>query len=310
MASPRARTARASSRRRRAARPAGGVRQRPALRLRAPALGARAAQDAAVAALERAGHPVVRIELRRRIRPGAGVLPLGDRRRRWPARCSGINPFNQPDVEAAKVAARKLTADYESTGTLPAETPFSRRGRSRCSPTRRTPPRSTGRRRTTGASRSCAAHLGRLTGRLLRAARLRRDERGERARAAGHPRSACATRGGWRRGWGSGPRFLHSTGQGYKGGPDSGVFLQITCDDARDLPVPGQTYTFGVVKAAQAGAISRCWPSATGVRCGCTWDGICRARSARYRPRCGQRSRSEWIIHVICRAVARQPRPP
>jgi len=51
---------------------------------------------------------------------------------------------------------------------------------------------------------------------------------------------------------GFGPRFLHSTGQGYKGGPNSGVFLQITCDDAEDLPVPGQKYTFGVVKAAQA----------------------------------------------------------
>jgi transaldolase/glucose-6-phosphate isomerase len=51
---------------------------------------------------------------------------------------------------------------------------------------------------------------------------------------------------------GFGPRFLHSTGQAYKGGPNSGVFLQITCDDADDLPVPEQKYTFGVVKAAQA----------------------------------------------------------
>jgi len=51
---------------------------------------------------------------------------------------------------------------------------------------------------------------------------------------------------------GFGPRFLHSTGQAYKGGPNTGVFLQITCDDASDLPVPGQKYTFGVVKAAQA----------------------------------------------------------
>jgi hypothetical protein len=51
---------------------------------------------------------------------------------------------------------------------------------------------------------------------------------------------------------GFGPRFLHSTGQAYKGGPNSGVFLQITCDDANDLQVPGQKYTFGVVKAAQA----------------------------------------------------------
>jgi hypothetical protein len=51
---------------------------------------------------------------------------------------------------------------------------------------------------------------------------------------------------------GFGPRFLHSTGQAYKGGPGTGVFLQITADDAQDLPVPGQRYSFGVVKAAQA----------------------------------------------------------
>ena len=51
---------------------------------------------------------------------------------------------------------------------------------------------------------------------------------------------------------GFGPRFLHSTGQAYKGGPNSGVFLQITCEDGADLAVPGQTYSFGVVKAAQA----------------------------------------------------------
>ena len=49
-----------------------------------------------------------------------------------------------------------------------------------------------------------------------------------------------------------GPRFLHSTGQAYKGGPDSGVFLQITADDAKDLPVPGQKASFGIIKAAQA----------------------------------------------------------
>jgi transaldolase/glucose-6-phosphate isomerase len=51
---------------------------------------------------------------------------------------------------------------------------------------------------------------------------------------------------------GFGPRFLHSTGQAYKGGPNSGVFLQITCDDDADLPAPDQRFTFGVIKAAQA----------------------------------------------------------
>jgi transaldolase/glucose-6-phosphate isomerase len=51
---------------------------------------------------------------------------------------------------------------------------------------------------------------------------------------------------------GFGPRFLHSTGQAYKGGPNTGVFLQVTCDDAEDLPIPGRQYTFGIVKEAQA----------------------------------------------------------
>ena len=51
---------------------------------------------------------------------------------------------------------------------------------------------------------------------------------------------------------GFGPRFLHSTGQAYKGGPNSGVFVQVTSDPARDLPVPGEKYSFGVVEAAQA----------------------------------------------------------
>ena len=51
---------------------------------------------------------------------------------------------------------------------------------------------------------------------------------------------------------GFGPRYLHSTGQAHKGGPNSGVFLMITCDDPEDLPVPGQRYTFGTIKRLQA----------------------------------------------------------
>ena len=51
---------------------------------------------------------------------------------------------------------------------------------------------------------------------------------------------------------GFGPRFQHSTGQAYKGGPNTGVFLQITCDDPADIAVPGHSFSFGVVKAAQA----------------------------------------------------------
>ena len=72
------------------------------------------------------------------------------------------------------------------------------------------------------------------------------EERLQKVRHAVRDKKHVAT------GLGFGPRFLHSTGQAYKGGPNSGVFLQVTCDDAVDLPVPEQKYTFGVVKAAQA----------------------------------------------------------
>ena len=51
---------------------------------------------------------------------------------------------------------------------------------------------------------------------------------------------------------GFGPRFLHSTGQAYKGGPNTGVFVPVTCDEAKDIPLPGRRLSFGVVKAAQA----------------------------------------------------------
>lgn len=51
---------------------------------------------------------------------------------------------------------------------------------------------------------------------------------------------------------GFGPRFLHSTGQAYKGGPNSGVFIQITADAQNDLQIPGRSLSFGVVEAAQA----------------------------------------------------------
>jgi hypothetical protein len=51
---------------------------------------------------------------------------------------------------------------------------------------------------------------------------------------------------------GFGPRFLHSTGQLHKGGPNDGVFLQITCEDKQDLPIPGEQYSFGTLKRAQA----------------------------------------------------------
>src|SRR5262249_17882882 len=81
------------------------------------------AQDAAIGTIEQAGHPVIRIALEQPDCLGEGVFP-------WEVPTAvagaimGINPFDQPDVESAKIAARALTAEYEARGSLPAETPM------------------------------------------------------------------------------------------------------------------------------------------------------------------------------------------
>lgn len=211
--------------------------------------GADAAQDAAVDALAAAGHPVVRISV-------SDLYNLGQEMFRWEFATAvagsilGINPFNQPDVEASKVATRKLTSEYEKNGSLPAETPFFEADgvalftdEENCAALQ-------------PADRSLAgylkAHLDRIGAgdyfALLGYIQMNQghEDALTAMRVTVRDRKKVATCLGF------GPRFLHSTGQAYKGGPNSGVFLQVTCDDPADLPVPGQKYTFGVVKAAQA----------------------------------------------------------
>jgi transaldolase/glucose-6-phosphate isomerase len=207
--------------------------------------------DVSVAALEDAGQPVVRISV-------ADIYDLGQEFFRWEIATAaagsiiGINPFDQPDVEASKVATKKLTEEYERSGALPAETPFFEAIGIKLFADER----NTNDLRATATDRSLSgyvnAHLDRLQAGdyfgLL--AYLEMNDKHETAlqsaRHAVRDRKRVATCLGF------GPRFLHSTGQAYKGGPNTGVFLQITCDDADDLPVPGQKYTFGIVKAAQA----------------------------------------------------------
>jgi transaldolase / glucose-6-phosphate isomerase len=165
----------------------------------------------------------------------------------------GINPFDQPDVEASKIATRKLTAEYEKTGTLPAETPiFSGEGIELFTDEKNAAVLA----QLVKGRHTLSGYLGAHLSRLRRGdyfallAYIEMNEAHERALQAmrlsvrdGRDVATCVE---------FGPRFLHSTGQAYKGGPNTGVFLQITCDDAFDLAVPGQKYTFGVVKAAQA----------------------------------------------------------
>jgi transaldolase / glucose-6-phosphate isomerase len=206
------------------------------------------AQDAAVAALEKAGHPVVRISL-------PNIYNLGQEFFRWEIATAvagsiiGINAFNQPDVEASKIETKKLTSEYEAAGKLPPETPFFEGSGIKLYADERNIAALKG-----GSTLAdvLKAHLARINpgdyfGVLgyvtMNAAN---DTALQKIRHAVRDKKKVATVLGF------GPRFLHSTGQAYKGGPNSGVFLQITCDDAVDLPVPGQKYTFGVVKAAQA----------------------------------------------------------
>jgi transaldolase / glucose-6-phosphate isomerase len=211
-----------------------------------------AAQDAKVTALENSGQPVVRISL-------GDTYDLGQEFFRWEIATAvagsiiGINPFNQPDVEASKLATRNLTSEYEKTGALPAEKPLIERdGIKLFTDTKNAEALA----KAAGNDQSLVgflrAHLNRVqTGdyfALLAYLQMNgaNEDKLQAIRHMLRDSKRVATCLGF------GPRFLHSTGQAYKGGPDSGVFLQITCDDAVDLPIPGQRYTFGIVKAAQA----------------------------------------------------------
>ena len=211
-----------------------------------------AAQESAIDALERAGHPVIRIAV-------DNVYSLGEEFFRWEIATAtagsilGINAFNQPDVEASKVATKRLTSEYEKTGTLPAQSPILVDSGVQIFTD---PANASALKTAAGDDQSLAgylkAHLNRLGAgdyfAVLGYIEMNdaHEESLQSIRHSVRDTKRVATCLGF------GPRFLHSTGQAYKGGPNSGVFLQITCDDAIDLPVPGQTFTFGVVKSAQA----------------------------------------------------------
>ncbi|MGA7944332.1 MAG: bifunctional transaldolase/phosoglucose isomerase [Candidatus Sulfotelmatobacter sp.] len=211
-----------------------------------------AGSEAKLAAIEKAGHPVVRISM-------ADIYDLGAEFFRWEIATAvagsiiGIDAFNQPDVEASKIVTKDLTSQYEKSGSLPAEKPVVEDNGIKLFTDEKN---AADLARAAGGEKSLAAylkaHLGRIGAgdyfALLGYIQMN----------AGHEKTLQAIRHAVRDRkhvatcLGFGPRFLHSTGQAYKGGPNSGVFLQVTCDDAVELPVPEQKYTFGVVKAAQA----------------------------------------------------------
>lgn len=210
------------------------------------------AQKQQLDVLKNAGHPVVEIEL-------ADTYDLGQEFFRWEVATAvagsilKINPFNQPDVEASKIVTRQLTEAYEKSGKLPEEAPLFDDGSIKLFTDAQN---AANLNKLAGADRSLTgflrAHMSQLSpgDYMALLAYIQMNSSHEEAlqamRHAVRDRKHVATCLGF------GPRFLHSTGQAYKGGPNSGVFLQITCDDANDLPVPAQKYTFGIVKAAQA----------------------------------------------------------
>jgi len=211
-----------------------------------------ATQDTVVEVLTRAGQLVVRIDV-------ADPYDLGQEFFRWQIATAvagailRVHPFDQPDVEASKIETRNMTSAYEERGTLPPETPFFKGdGLSLFADEGN----ATALLEMLGTQPSLpqllATHFGRLRAgdycALLAYLEVTRTywQKLQVMRQFVRDRKRVATCLGF------GPRFLHSTGQAYKGGPNNGVFLQVTCDDATDVPVPGQRSTFGVVKAAQA----------------------------------------------------------
>jgi transaldolase/glucose-6-phosphate isomerase len=206
-----------------------------------------AGQEAAIAALEKAGQPVIRASLN-------GHMEIAQQFFLWEFAIAvagsqlGINAFNQPDVEASKIKTRELTDQFSKAGSLPAEKPFATFG----DVSLFADPANAAALHGHSLVEVLHAHFARLrqgdyAGLLAYVERdpttiAKLDEMRLLIRNARHVAVTAEF----------GPRFLHSTGQAYKGGPNSGVFLQITADDPADLDVPGERYSFSVVKAAQA----------------------------------------------------------
>lgn len=206
--------------------------------------------DAPLARLAAAGHPVVTLTL-------ADIGALGQEFFRWEIATAvagammGIDPFDQPDVEASKIKTRALTTAVEKDGALPIEKPvFSADGIALY-----TDAANAAALKDAGAGRELQswlkAHFGRITAGdyVALLAYLPRNAACGGAlhemRIALRDRFKVATCVGF------GPRFLHSTGQAYKGGPNTGVVLQITATEP-DLAIPGRPYGFATVEAAQA----------------------------------------------------------
>jgi transaldolase/glucose-6-phosphate isomerase len=183
----------------------------------------------AVQALEKAGQPVVTLTLRDK-------LDLGGEFLRWEIATAiagavlRIDAFDQPNVQESKDNTKKVLASFKSRGKLPPadSLPASRSKGGIKDLLERAKP---------GAYFAIMAYTTRTPGSEAAIAAMRTSVR---------DRRQIATTAGY------GPRFLHSTGQLHKGGPRTGLFLQIVQDDTKDVPIPGQPFSFSILKQAQS----------------------------------------------------------
>ena len=202
-------------------------------------------------AIAAAGNPAVKIAL-------GSIDDLSQELFRWEFATAvagsimQINPFNQPDVESAKIEARKITDEYEKTGSLPEERPFFEEGGISLFTSDEYAAKLTASTDDRSLKSYLDAHIENIVNNDYFGLLAYIEMEPENWKLLDAVRENVLRRKRVATCLGFGPRFLHSTGQAYKGGANNGVFLQITSDDTFDLAVPGQKYTFGVVKAAQA----------------------------------------------------------
>ena len=205
-------------------------------------------QDAKISALEKAGHPVIRVDLTDLMNLGAAFF-LWEMATAVAGAILGINAFDQPNVQESKDYTKAYLDEFKKAGTLSVADPIlTDQGLQVYAD-------EANHKALNGAATfedALASHLSRVNSGDYVAINAyvehtkEAEEMFQRIRIKIRDAKQVATTLGY------GPRFLHSTGQLHKGGPNSGVFIQVTCDDAEDLTIPDEPYTFGTLKAAQA----------------------------------------------------------
>ncbi len=205
-------------------------------------------QEASVKALEQAGHPVIRIDV-------ADLMNLGQEFFLWEMATAvagamlGINAFDQPNVQESKDHTKAHLETFKKEGSLAESSPLLVDGDVQVFADEANQKALKGK---TTLDDLVAAHVTRLQPGDYFAMNVYVERTDavhtifDRIRTKIRETKQVATTLGY------GPRFLHSTGQLHKGGPNSGVFIQVTCDDAEDLAIPDEPYSFGVLKSAQA----------------------------------------------------------